>query len=129
LALEEFLVGALFDDLSLLEYADELGVADGGESVGDDEGGASFQEAVHVALDYAFGFAVQGAGRFVEDQDWGFAVERSGDRCHRRGVGRTRDAGFEVAPPAVEALEAGGASAARGRHWAIPAVATFAGGG
>jgi hypothetical protein len=56
---------------TICPYADEVGVGGGGESVGDDEGGASFQEAVHVALDHALGFAVRGAGRFVEDQDGG----------------------------------------------------------
>jgi hypothetical protein len=96
----------LFDDLSLFEYADGVGVADGGESVGDDEGGASFQEAVHVAFDCAFGFAVQGAGRFVEDQDRGFR-----GRCARS----RRDCQAALQP--------------RGRHWPIPAVATFACGG
>jgi hypothetical protein len=92
-------VGALLDDLSLLEYADEVGVADGGESVGDDEGGASFQEAIHVALDHALGFAVQGACRFVEDQHRGFVVERLGDRHALRlaagdATSRTRRCGF-----------------------------------
>ena len=47
----EFVVGAAFDDLAVVEDHDDVGVLDGRESVGDDEDGASFHERIHAALD------------------------------------------------------------------------------
>jgi hypothetical protein len=43
---EEFFVAAALDDAAALEDEDFVGVADGGDPVGDDETGAVFHEAV-----------------------------------------------------------------------------------
>jgi hypothetical protein len=48
-----------------LHDMDHGGVADGGEAVGDDDGGAALHEAVEGLLDVLFGFAVEGGGGFV----------------------------------------------------------------
>src|SRR5690606_20436147 len=40
LSRQQLLVGALFDDMAVLHHHDQVGVADGGEPVGDDETGA-----------------------------------------------------------------------------------------
>eukprot|EP00903_Cladosiphon_okamuranus_P003719 g3717.t1 len=66
---EEFLVGALLDDFPVIEDADEIGTADGGEAVGDDEGGAVCAEEVECLLDEFFGGVVEGGGGFVEQED------------------------------------------------------------
>ncbi len=40
---EELVVGAAFDDVAVVEHKDHVGVADGGEAMGDDEAGAAFE--------------------------------------------------------------------------------------
>ena len=49
--LEQLCVGALLDDLSLLHDADEVGVHDRGEAVGNDDGGAVADEMLDSLLD------------------------------------------------------------------------------
>lgn len=63
----EFVVGAAFDDLAVVEDHDDVGVLDSGESVSDDEDGASFHERIHTALNEGFGAGIDGGGCFVED--------------------------------------------------------------
>ncbi len=65
--------------LSLLDDEDLVGAADGGEAVGDDEGGAALHEVVQAVLDEGFGFGVEGAGGFVEDEDAGVGEDGAGD--------------------------------------------------
>ena len=61
---------AAFDDLAGFgEEEDEVGAADGGEAVADDEGGAVGEEVGHGGLDELFAFGVEVAGGFVEDED------------------------------------------------------------
>src|SRR3954451_20402219 len=64
---EELFVAAGFGYVAVLEDDDLVGVADGGEAVGDDEGGAAFHEPVEGVEEEAFAFAVEGAGGFVQD--------------------------------------------------------------
>ena len=66
---EEFFVGTPLDDLPVVEYADKVGVFDGGEAVGDDDGGAVAHEVVERFLDEFFGLGVEGGGGFVENHD------------------------------------------------------------
>lgn len=75
----EFVVGAAFDDLAVVEDHDDVGVLDGRESVGDDEDGASFHERIHAALDEGFGACIDGRGGFVEDHHWWIADGCAGD--------------------------------------------------
>jgi hypothetical protein len=53
----------------MFEDDDAIGVFDGAETVGDDDGGASFHQAIKGFFDEEFAFCVKGAGGFVEDQD------------------------------------------------------------
>ena len=66
---EQLLVGALLDDASVVEDDDLVGIADGGEAVGNDESGAPLHDAVHAALDELLGTGVDGGGCLVEDKD------------------------------------------------------------
>ncbi len=62
-------MGALFDYLSVFEDVDAVGILDGGETVGDDEGGACGHEVVERVLDELFGLGVHTGGGFIEDED------------------------------------------------------------
>ena len=67
----ELLVGALLHNAPFVEHADEVGVADCGEAVGDYKGGAPFHEAVEGLLHEFLAFGVEGRGGFVENQHRG----------------------------------------------------------
>ena len=82
----ELFVGADFDDASSVHDDDEIGHADGGEAVGDEEGnaaggaagfgrgGVTFEEGV-------LGFGVECGGGFIQDEEQGFvAHETAGER-------------------------------------------------
>jgi len=60
-----------FQDDSVLQNQDGVGMTYGGKPMGDDEGRPSFHEAVHPLFDVGFGTGVDGRGRFVQDQDLG----------------------------------------------------------
>lgn len=72
-------MGAGFGDFAVADDEDEVGIADSGEAVGDDEGGAAAHEGVEGVLDEAFAFGIEGAGGFVEDEDGGIAKDGAGD--------------------------------------------------
>lgn len=76
---EEFLVGALGDDLAVLEDVDAVAVANGAEAVGDGDGGAIGGELVEGFLDLSFGDGVHGGGGFVHEEDVGIAEEGAGE--------------------------------------------------
>ena len=46
LLLQQVLVGAVFHHVTIIQDDDLIGVAHGGEAVGDDQSGAAFHEAV-----------------------------------------------------------------------------------
>ena len=56
---DQLVVASCFHEAALLEDADEVGGADGGETVGDHERCASVQQPFDVLGDCAFGFSVQ----------------------------------------------------------------------
>ena len=55
----EGLVGSALDDDALLDDENLVGAADGGETVSDDEGGASLHEEVEAVLDHRLGLRVE----------------------------------------------------------------------
>src|SRR5439155_1316885 len=59
----------LLDDLSMLEDDDQVRVADGRETVRDDERGASGEQQAKGLLDLPFRADVDRRGRLVEDED------------------------------------------------------------
>ena len=62
-------MSSLLDDLAFFKNVNLVRVLDGGEAVGDDEGGAVFHQAVEGGLDLALGFGIDRGGRFVEQED------------------------------------------------------------
>lgn len=66
---DEFLVGAFFYKMSLMEHQNFIGAADGAQAVGNYYGGAVFHEFGERFLNHLFGDGVQGAGGFVKYED------------------------------------------------------------
>src|SRR5215469_3633942 len=77
---QQFVVGALLDDLPVLHYQDDVSVADRGQPVRDDEAGPALAQRVHRTLDQHFGPGVDRASRLVQDQDGWPGEERARDR-------------------------------------------------
>ena len=70
---------ALFNDLAILDDDDVVRVADGGETVSDDEAGASFHEPQEGFLDAGFGACVHAGGGFVENENARIGQDRAGN--------------------------------------------------
>ncbi len=77
--IQQFLVGALLDDLAVIDHQDVVGIPDGAQAVGDDEAGASGHQAQQGLLDAGLGARVHAAGGFVEDQDCRVGQDGAGD--------------------------------------------------
>ena len=67
------------NDLSVLQNHDGVGVAHGGEAVGDHKGGPFCHQTIHALLDVLFRSRIDGARRFIEDQDRCPGYRRSRD--------------------------------------------------
>ena len=72
-------MGALLDHIAVPHDQDRIRVPDGGQAVGDDEGGAAFHHGGKGLLDPLFCADVDGGGRFVKDQHRGQAEHYAGD--------------------------------------------------
>lgn len=68
-----------FDDAPSFHDEDFVGGHDGGEAVGDDEGGSSPGYRIELALDGLFCAGVQGGCGFIEDEDGGVFEECPGN--------------------------------------------------
>ena len=88
---------AALDDATLVEDDDAVGGADGGQAVGDDEGGAPLHHGLERALEAGLRVRVDARRGLVEDEERRVAVERA-----REGDELTL-AGAEVLPALVDA--------------------------
>ena len=59
---------ALFDDIAVFHYQDDISALNGGESVGYDKAGATFHHRGKGILDLDLGTGIDGGGRLIEDQ-------------------------------------------------------------
>src|SRR5690606_35572178 len=66
---DQLLERTALDDAALIEDENLVGVGDGRQAVGNDEGRASATKRIESALDLAFRLRVERAGRLVEDQN------------------------------------------------------------
>ena len=73
-------MGPAFDDASVIEHEDEVGVGDGRQPVRDDEHRAAGEQPIHGFLDQTLGFGVERGSRFVENQNWRIDEQRARDR-------------------------------------------------
>ena len=62
-------MAALFGQAGLVHHNDTVGALDGGETVGDDQGGAAPGQFEQALLDRPLGFGVERGSRFVQDQN------------------------------------------------------------
>lgn len=70
---------ALFDNSALIDYHNQVGVADRAQPVGDDKAGPSLHQLKHGALNLLFCAGIDGTGRFVQDQDGRIRQDRPGN--------------------------------------------------
>ena len=71
---------ALVDQAALVEHEDAVGVANGSEAMGDDEGRSPLHQPLEGDMHQPFAFGVEGARRFVEQQDGRILEQRAGNR-------------------------------------------------
>ena len=67
--LDKVVMRALLQNASLRDDADLVGAADGGQAVGDDDGGPAFPQAAQCVLHGALGFRVERGRRLVEEKN------------------------------------------------------------
>ena len=70
----------LLDHAMPIDHHDPVGIADRCEPMGDDEAGAAGSQLRQRLLDGPLGFAVEGTGRLVQDQDRGILQKHAGNR-------------------------------------------------
>ena len=72
-------MGALLHDAVIIHYDDAVGVADGTEPMGDDEGGTPLGQFVKGPLDAGFGDRVQSGGGLIQNENRRVFQEDAGD--------------------------------------------------
>ena len=72
-------MGAPLDDAALIQNHDAVGIADGGQPVGDDENRPALHQRVHAGLDLGLGVGIDGGGGLVQDHHRGIRHRRPGD--------------------------------------------------
>src|SRR5450631_4475530 len=91
---QQFVVGAEFDDASGVQHGDAVGIADGGDAVRNEDGGAAAHDVAQVIEDLVFGVGVDAGERVVEDQNLGIANQGAGNRRALLLSAGERDAAF-----------------------------------
>src|SRR3989344_6934132 len=69
----------LFYNSSLIKNQDAVGIADGGETVRDNDDSFILLQLLHPLEDFVLGLGVDGTGRLVQNQNRGVAVKCSGE--------------------------------------------------
>ena len=94
-------MGAVFDDLAVLQDDDSVEAGHRRQPVGDDDRRASFHQVAESFLDHPLALGVQRRGRLVEDEDGRIGQDGAGD-----GDALPLSAGQFDAPFAGDGLEA-----------------------
>src|SRR5699024_11029849 len=106
---EQLVVGAAFNDTSMVENHDGIGVFDGAQSVSDDKDGSSGHQCVHTSLNNRLGTGINRAGCFVENhnrrvcngstgnrQQLTLALRQAGTVAGKRSIVAQRQTGDKV---------------------------------
>ena len=75
----QLVVLALLDYPAVFQHEDQVGVADDGQAVGDDESRPALDELAERLADEVLGLSVDAGGRVVEDKDGRVDQQRAGD--------------------------------------------------
>ena len=75
----QFLVGPLFHDPPVLQHDNLVGVANGRQTMGDDDSRSTDHQPLQGLLDQHLGFGIDRGRCLVQDQDGGISQHRSGD--------------------------------------------------
>ena len=70
---------ALFDDIAVFHYQDDIRTLDGGETMGYDKAGTAFHHRGKSILDLDLGTGIDGGGCLIEDQHGRQAQHNSGN--------------------------------------------------
>lgn len=65
---EQFFVVASFDNTSVLQNHDCVGISDGGQTVCNDKYGTSVHQCIHTALNDCFGTGINAGSSFVQNE-------------------------------------------------------------
>src|ERR1700691_2664299 len=76
----EFIVGAQFDDASLVQNRNAVGIADGRNAMGNEDGRASAHDLAKVIEDFILGVRVDARQGIVEDENTRAAQQGTSDR-------------------------------------------------
>src|SRR5262245_13110298 len=94
-------MGSRLYQATFLQHQDHVGISHGAETVGNHERSAPLEQMIAVLLHGAFRFGVEGAGRFIEDENWGPVVNGPRDRDSLALA--TRESDPRLADPGVVA--------------------------
>ena len=72
-------MGTEFDDASAVQDGNAVGVADRGDAMRDEDGGAAAHDIAQMVQDLVFGMRIDAGESIVEDQDSRIADEGAGD--------------------------------------------------
>ena len=62
-------MGALLDDVPVLHDQNHIGIANGGQPVGNDKTGSALHEVIHCLLNQNFCTGIHRGGRLVQNHD------------------------------------------------------------
>ena len=73
-------MATLLDDLAVLDHQDHVGMTDGGQTMGDQEGGAALEDMLDCILNEHLGFCINGRCRFIQNKNGGIGQNGTGKR-------------------------------------------------
>ena len=76
---DQLIVSAALDDFSVLQHDNAVGVADGGQAMGDDQSSPISYQSLERFLHGAFAFIIERAGSLIEDDQRRVFEEEAGD--------------------------------------------------
>ncbi len=77
---EELFVRTLLDDTPIIDDANDVGMDDRREAVGNDDSRTALHEVIQGTLHKTLALGIEGRSGFVEDEDRGILVDGTGDR-------------------------------------------------